>query len=164
MLGRSPREGHSNPLQYSCLGNHVDRGSWWAPVHAAAELNTPEQLWLHFSLNSCCSRDSHMSRVSYMHYFMSSFWKFWKDRYCYLCFTPEKFGTQVKCLAECSKSDWKPDLKKSKIYGLFCIRCCFTKPVYILSSWGPILLGDGSHLSMYLCNIGNVKLTGSATK
>ena len=28
--GRSPREGHSYPLQYSCLENSLDRGAWWA--------------------------------------------------------------------------------------------------------------------------------------
>ena len=28
-LGRSPGEGHSNPLQYSCLENPMDRGAWW---------------------------------------------------------------------------------------------------------------------------------------
>ena len=27
-LGQSPRGGHSNPLQYSCLENPVDRGAW----------------------------------------------------------------------------------------------------------------------------------------
>ena len=27
-LGRSPGEGNDNPLQYSCLGNPVDRGAW----------------------------------------------------------------------------------------------------------------------------------------
>ena len=31
--GRSPAEGKSNPLQYSCLGNLMDRGAWWATVH-----------------------------------------------------------------------------------------------------------------------------------
>ena len=28
--GRSPGEGHGNPLQYSCLGNLMARGAWWA--------------------------------------------------------------------------------------------------------------------------------------
>ena len=28
-LGRSPREGHGNPHQYSCLENPMDRGAWW---------------------------------------------------------------------------------------------------------------------------------------
>ena len=31
--GRSPGEGNGNPLQYSCLENPMDRGSWWAAVH-----------------------------------------------------------------------------------------------------------------------------------
>ena len=31
-LGRSPGEGNGNPLQYSCLGNPMDRGAWWAVV------------------------------------------------------------------------------------------------------------------------------------
>ena len=28
--GRSPGEGYGNPLQYSCLENPMDRGTWWA--------------------------------------------------------------------------------------------------------------------------------------
>ena len=28
--GRSPGEGSGHPLQYSCLGNPVDRGAWWS--------------------------------------------------------------------------------------------------------------------------------------
>ena len=31
--GRSPGEGNDNPLQYSCLGNLMDRGGWLAIVH-----------------------------------------------------------------------------------------------------------------------------------
>ena len=31
--GRSPGEGHGNPLQYSCLGNPMDRGAWQATAH-----------------------------------------------------------------------------------------------------------------------------------
>ena len=36
-LGRSPGEGNGNPLQYSSLGNSMDRGSWWAMVHRVAK-------------------------------------------------------------------------------------------------------------------------------
>ena len=32
-LGRSPREGNGNPLQYSCLENLMDRAAWLAAVH-----------------------------------------------------------------------------------------------------------------------------------
>ena len=31
-LGRSPGEGHGNPLQYSWLENLIDKGAWWAKV------------------------------------------------------------------------------------------------------------------------------------
>jgi len=31
--GRSPGGGHGNPFQYSCLGNSMDRGAWWATVY-----------------------------------------------------------------------------------------------------------------------------------
>ena len=30
--GRSPREVHDNPLQYSCIENPMDRGAWQATV------------------------------------------------------------------------------------------------------------------------------------
>ena len=35
--GGSPVEGNGNPLQYSCLGNPMDRGAWWAAVHGVAK-------------------------------------------------------------------------------------------------------------------------------
>ena len=41
-LGRSPGVGNSNPLQYSCLENPMDRGAWWATVHRV----TKSQTWL----------------------------------------------------------------------------------------------------------------------
>ena len=35
--GRSPGEGNGNPLQYSCLGNPMDRETCWATVHGVAK-------------------------------------------------------------------------------------------------------------------------------
>ena len=35
--GRSPRGGYGNPLQYSYLGNIMDREAWWATVHGVAK-------------------------------------------------------------------------------------------------------------------------------
>ena len=37
-MGRSPGIGNSNPLQYSCLGNPMDRGPWWATVHGVTRV------------------------------------------------------------------------------------------------------------------------------
>ena len=34
---RLPGEGNGNPLQYSCLENLMDRGTWWTVVLAVAE-------------------------------------------------------------------------------------------------------------------------------
>ena len=35
--GRCPGEGNGNPLQYSCLGNPMDKGAWWATVRGVTE-------------------------------------------------------------------------------------------------------------------------------
>ena len=57
---RSPGEGNGSPLQYSCLGNAMARGDWWAPVHRITKnrtqlsiyrldtlaLNSPENFFL----------------------------------------------------------------------------------------------------------------------
>ena len=39
-LGRSPREGNSYLLQYSCLENSMDRGAWQATVHGVGKSQT----------------------------------------------------------------------------------------------------------------------------
>ena len=38
--GRFPGGGHGNPPQYSCLGNPMNRGTWWAMVHGVAKSQT----------------------------------------------------------------------------------------------------------------------------
>ena len=41
-LERCPGVGNSNPLQYSCLENSMDKGAWRATVHRVAESDTTE--------------------------------------------------------------------------------------------------------------------------
>ena len=36
-LGSSPGGGHSNPVQYSCPENPMNRGAWWAAVHGVTK-------------------------------------------------------------------------------------------------------------------------------
>ena len=43
-LGRSPGEGNGNPLQYSCLGNSMDRGAREVAVHGVSESDMTEHL------------------------------------------------------------------------------------------------------------------------
>ena len=52
--GRSPGGGHGNPLPYSCLEDHVDRGAWWAAVHGVAKSRTRLKL-----LSTHTGRDRH---------------------------------------------------------------------------------------------------------
>ena len=40
LLGRLPEGGNGNRLQYSCLGNPMDRRAWWATVHAVEKRQT----------------------------------------------------------------------------------------------------------------------------
>ena len=47
-LGRSPGVGNSNPLQHSCLENHMDRGAWRATAHTVAKSQAqPKWLSMH---------------------------------------------------------------------------------------------------------------------
>ena len=45
--GRSFGEGNGNVLQYSCLGNPMDRGVWWAIAHVG-----PKDLDMTWQLNN----------------------------------------------------------------------------------------------------------------
>ena len=46
-LGRSPGEGNGNPLQYSCLGNPTDRGTWRVIAHGATKSPTLLRTYTH---------------------------------------------------------------------------------------------------------------------
>ena len=49
-LGRSPGEENVYPLQYSCLENPMERGTWQATVYGVAEWDRTEQLTLTFHI------------------------------------------------------------------------------------------------------------------
>ena len=53
--GRSPGGGNVNPLQYSCLGNPMDRGAWQATVHRVPKSRTRLSVSLELSpsVESC---------------------------------------------------------------------------------------------------------------
>ena len=43
-VGKILQRTQDTPLQYSCLGNPMDRGAWWATVHGVANSHHPQQL------------------------------------------------------------------------------------------------------------------------
>ena len=46
--GRSPGEENGNPLQYSCLENPMDRGTWWATCSPQGHKESDMTEWLYF--------------------------------------------------------------------------------------------------------------------
>ena len=58
-LGRSPEGGNGSPLQYSCLGNPMDRGAWWATVHGVTKSLT----WL----SNCMHMHTHARVHTHKH-------------------------------------------------------------------------------------------------
>ena len=38
--GKFPEVGNSNPLQYSCLENSMDKGAWWDTAHGVSKSQT----------------------------------------------------------------------------------------------------------------------------
>ena len=54
-------EGNGNPLQFSCLGNSMDRGAWKATIHGVTQLDTTERLthtpvWLQNIFFKCAQK------------------------------------------------------------------------------------------------------------
>ena len=52
--GQAAGGGHGNPLQYSCLGNPMERGAWQATVHGVAKSQTGLNTHTHRANNSSC--------------------------------------------------------------------------------------------------------------
>ena len=74
--GRSPGVGKGNPLQHSCLENHVDRGAWRAIVQGVAEPDMTERAHQLVDLQ-CCAHLCQQQSDSVMHihafFFLISF-------------------------------------------------------------------------------------------
>ena len=62
---RSPRGGHGNPLQYSCLENPMDKGAWWATVHRV----TNNRTWPKWLSKHACTKWIVMYSFQ-LHYFL----------------------------------------------------------------------------------------------
>ena len=58
--GRSPGEGNGYPLQYSCLGNPMDREAWWATAHGVTKESDMTK-----GLSNKKSKSVKLSRVRY---------------------------------------------------------------------------------------------------
>ena len=61
--GRSPGEGNGNPLQYSCLGNPMDREAWQTTVQGCKGLDVTERLTLIISISPTPNRISGLLNI-----------------------------------------------------------------------------------------------------
>ena len=92
-LERSPGAGNGNPLQYSCLGNSMDRRAWWATVHRVTESWT----WLstHALIANLKQKNSPLVSSRYPVYFprpslqVSTYWNHNDIVYHLAKFTPK---------------------------------------------------------------------------
>ena len=60
-LGRSLGGGNGSPLQYSCLGNPMDREAWWITFHGVAKSQTRLSTLAHMSFSSWSQKDGNLS-------------------------------------------------------------------------------------------------------
>ena len=85
-VGRSPGEGSGNPLQYSCLGNSMKRGAWWATDRGGTKdsdttyrLNSNNKLMLIYSLSHLFSQT-----ISIWYWLFLRYWSVsWELRFCF---------------------------------------------------------------------------------
>ena len=65
--GRSPGEGNSNPLQYSCLKNPMNDGAWQATVYGVTKSQTWLKDWGHILSFYLCLRHYQIFLVWLLH-------------------------------------------------------------------------------------------------
>ena len=87
--GRSPGEGNSNPLQYSCLENPTDRGAWQTTVHGVARVRHNLATKETERVETCCIAQG--AQFSALWWPRGVGWKWWWEggsqgrRYMYVC-------------------------------------------------------------------------------
>ena len=74
--GRSLGEGNGNPLQYSCLGNPMDRGAWWATLWGCKESDMTEQLSMQARLLCNVVLISAVQQMNQPHAYISPLFEF----------------------------------------------------------------------------------------
>ena len=88
---RSPGEGNGNPLQYSCLGNPMERGAWLPTIHGVAKSQTQLNDW---TTTTKTIREGDRKKPV----LLSTVWR--EEEGKPLCFPPQA-GQQYKSLEEC---------------------------------------------------------------
>ena len=99
-------EGNGNPLQYSCLENPMDGGTWWAKVHGVAKSRTVAYLFQ-------CHKYEPWNNYTNQSNVKKHFWKWWLKNWIYriIC------GQSVT--SECNYYMWAEDTSEVLINCYF---------------------------------------------
>ena len=83
-LGRFPGEGNGSPLQYSCLKNSMDRGTWWATFHGFAKSWTQLSTHTHAAFWAMLgdNRGNRINTVS----MLRAYFRYFVKKYTWYCF------------------------------------------------------------------------------
>ena len=92
-LGRSPGEGNGNPIQYSCLGNSMDRGAWWATLHGVTKSQTGLK---RLSMDTCIHIMTHHFSISNIYHWRIKIFVFRPTMSLYLLRKPSKINLMKK--------------------------------------------------------------------
>ena len=119
--GRSPGEGNSNPLQYSCLENPMDRGAWQATVHGVTRVGcnlstSPHTEW---------SKSERGKQISYSNAYVWNLEKLYK--WAYLQSRNRDTNVENKCMdTKAGKEEvgWTGRLGLTYIHCCCCCCCC----------------------------------------
>ena len=95
-LGRYPGEENDNPLQYSCLGNPMDRGVWQATVHGVAKRVGHDLTIAYIYINMCVCVLSHFSRVQ----LFESIWTAARQAALSTGFSRQEYWSGLPCLLQ----------------------------------------------------------------
>ena len=117
--GRSPEEGHGNPLQYSCLENPTDRGAWQATVQGISKSQT---LLKRLTLSHTCTC-AYIFFVYFAEGFMES------NKYIWNTTLPNRWAIFKNPLS-CLPHSWvySLDLCCGLVRGDCALRCCTPAP------------------------------------
>ena len=88
---------HGNSLQYPCLGNSMDRGTWWAPVHRVVK----SQMRLRWLTTQACLNSNNDLTIS-----QDDICRFWAENHhlLYLSLSPCGMGNVTATSGQLSAS------------------------------------------------------------